>query len=62
MNRAVRCRIEPDRKQKELLEKTFGCCRFLYNRMLADRTEGEARGEKVRPRPAMYKRGYPWLR
>lgn len=62
MNRAVRCRIEPGRKQMELLEKTFGCCRFLYNRMLADRTEGEARGEKVRPRPAMYKREYPWLK
>jgi putative transposase len=61
MNRAVKCRIEPDRDQKVLMEKTFGCCRFLYNRMLNDRLTGEYMGEVVRPRPAMYKKEYPWL-
>ena len=37
MNRAMRFRIEPNNEQKELFEKTFGCCRFLYNKMLTDR-------------------------
>lgn len=62
MNRAVRCRIEPDNKQKILLEKTFGCCRFIYNRMLADRRAAEEEHKKLRPRPAMYKKEYPWLK
>ena len=62
MNRAVKCRIRPDEHQKELMEKTFGCCRFLYNRMLNDRMTGEYMGEVVRPRPALYKKEYPWLK
>lgn len=61
MNRAVKCRIRPNKKQKEQMEKTFGCCRFLYNRMLNDRMMGDVLGEPVRPRPAMYKKEYPWL-
>ena len=33
-NRALKYRIYPDRKQAEIFEKTFGCCRFVYNQML----------------------------
>ena len=62
VNRAMKFRIEPGKKQKELFEKTFGCCRFLYNRMLTDRSQADGSGEKVRPRPAMYKEAYPWLK
>ena len=62
MNRAIKCRLEPNRDQKALMEKTFGCCRFLYNRMLNDRLTGEYMGEVVRPRPAMYKKEHPWLK
>lgn len=62
MNRAVKCRIEPNKKQKELLEKTFGCCRFVYNRMLSDRMMAELMGEHVKLTPAMYKKDYPWLK
>jgi putative transposase len=62
MNRAVKCRIEPNKEQKGLLGKTFGCCRFLYNRMLSDRIAGDVTGELVRPRPAMYKKEFPWLK
>ena len=62
MNRAMKFRLEPGKEQKELLVKTFGCCRFLYNRMLSDRRQAEARGEKLRPRPAMYKKEFPWLK
>ena len=62
MNRAIKCRIDPTREQRILFEKTFGCCRFLYNRMLTDRLTGEYMGEAVRPRPAMYKKEFPWLK
>ena len=49
MNRAIKCRIYPNKEQRVLLEKTFGCCRFLYNRMLTDRLTGEYMGEAARP-------------
>lgn len=32
-------RIYPNKAQKELLAKTFGCCRFVYNQTLAYRKE-----------------------
>ena len=62
MNRAIKCRIDPTREQRVLFEKTFGCCRFLYNRMLTDRLTGEYMGEAVRPMPAKYKKEFPWLK
>ena len=62
MNRAMKFRIEPDKEQKEFFEKTFGCCRFLYNRMLSDRKQAEREGKKLRPQPAMYKDEFPWLK
>ena len=35
MERAYKFRIYPNKKQKEILAKTFGCCRFVYNHYLA---------------------------
>lgn len=29
--RAYKYRIYPNKKQRELIDKTFGCCRFVYN-------------------------------
>ena len=29
--------LYPDDKQRELIEKTFGCCRYVYNRFLNER-------------------------
>lgn len=31
MEKAYKFRIYPNKKQKEILTKTFGCCRFVYN-------------------------------
>ncbi len=31
MEKAYKYRIYPNKKQKEILAKTFGCCRFVYN-------------------------------
>ena len=37
--KAYKYRIYPNKKQKELIQKTFGCCRFVYNTYLAKRIE-----------------------
>lgn len=37
MEKAYKYRIYPNKKQKEMLAKTFGCCRFVYNYYLAKR-------------------------
>ena len=61
--RAYKFRLYPDRGQAELFQKTFGCCRFLYNRMLADKTEMyEKTGKRKRLTPAGYKKDHPWLK
>lgn len=38
--------IYPNEKQAELLQKTFGCCRFVYNKILALQNERYQNGEK----------------
>ena len=35
--KAYKYRIYPNLEQREYLVKTFGCTRFIYNQMLADR-------------------------
>lgn len=37
MLKAYKYRIYPTSEQKLYLAKTFGCTRFIYNQMLADR-------------------------
>jgi len=37
MLKAYKYRLYPNNEQKIYLAKTFGCTRFVYNRMLADR-------------------------
>lgn len=37
MKKAYKYRIYPNKIQKELIAKTFGCCRFVYNTYLAKR-------------------------
>jgi len=34
MEKYYKYRIYPNKKQKELIQKTFGCCRFVYNYFL----------------------------
>lgn len=34
MEKAYKYRIYPNKKQQELIQKTFGCCRFVYNYFL----------------------------
>lgn len=39
MEKAYKYRIYPNKKQQELIQKTFVCCRFVYNQYLAKRIE-----------------------
>lgn len=39
MLKAYKYRIYPNKSQQELIAKTFGCCRFVYNQTLAYRKE-----------------------
>lgn len=39
VEKAYKYRIYPNKKQKEIIAKTFGCCRFVYNKYLAKRIE-----------------------
>ena len=61
--RAYRFRLYPDREQEKLFHRTFGCCRFVYNRMLADKKAMyEETGKTKRLTPAGYKKDFPWLK
>lgn len=39
MLKAYKYRIYPNKQQEEQIQKTFGCCRFVYNQTLAHRKE-----------------------
>ena len=61
--RAYRFRLYPGREQEKLFHRTFGCCRFVYNRMLADKKAMyEETGKTKRITPAGYKKDFPWLK
>ena len=36
VNKAFKVRLYPSREQREMLDNTFGCCRFLYNKELEE--------------------------
>ena len=60
VNRAYKFRIYPTKEQAVLFHKTFGCCRFIYNKMLSDKIEAyRETKEKLRTTPASYKEEYP---
>lgn len=51
MERAYEIRIYPNATQRELIERTFGCCRWIYNRCLETR---KAEYEKTGRSPSVY--------
>ena len=62
-NKAFKYRIFPNDSQIVLIEKTFGCCRFIYNKMLNDKTEYYKKYNKsLKITPAFYKKEYVWLK
>ena len=63
MLKAYKYRIYPTSEQKLYLNKTFGCVRFIYNKMLADKIEYyKETGKMLKNTPAQYKKKYQWLK
>lgn len=61
--KAYKFRIYPNLEQRILFEKTFGCSRFIWNQMLADKiTHYKETGEFLENTPAQYKKDFPWLK
>ena len=63
MNKAYKFRIYPNETQRILFAKTFGCVRFIYNKMLEDKIEYyNQTKEKLNNTPAQYKAEFEWLK
>lgn len=69
MLKAYKYRIYPNKEQEELLARTFGCCRFVYNQTLAYRKEKYEKEKKSMSRTDCnnycnreLKTQYEWLR
>ena len=61
--KAYKFRLYPNLEQRILFEKTFGCSRFIWNQMLADKiAHYEKTGETLKNTPAQYKDEFPWLK
>ena len=51
----IKVRLYPTPAQEELFEKTFGCCRYIWNQILSDqRRFYEETGTHFLPTPAKY--------
>ncbi len=68
MLKAYKYRMYPTNEQKLYFAKTFGCTRFIYNKMLADRIKSYEENKDLDiknikyPTPAQYKKEYEWLK
>ena len=63
MNKAIKYRLYPTKEQVMFFAKTFGCCRKIWNLMLADKIESyETTGKFAMVTPANYKKEYPFLK
>lgn len=63
ITRAFEYRVYPTHEQQILIAKTFGCCRFIYNTMLADKiAHYELTKTMLWNTPAQYKSKYKWLK
>ena len=59
----IKARLYPNEAQAELFENTFGCCRYIWNRMLADQQRFYLETDKhFIPTPAQYKKEAPFLK
>jgi len=63
LNKAYSFRLYPNKEQQELINKTFGSVRFIYNKMLSDKIEYyKLENKKLNNTPAQYKNEFEWLR
>lgn len=63
MNSTIKYRLYPTSEQKIMFAKTFGCCRKVYNLMLAEKIESyKTTGKFAAVTPAKYKNDFPYLK
>lgn len=63
MLKSYKYRLYPNKEQEIQLAKTFGCVRFIYNKMLADRIDYYNQVKlSLNNTPAQYKSEFPWLK
>jgi putative transposase len=63
MYKSYKYRIYPTKEQKQFFEKTFGCCRFLYNKMLEDKNNYYKKYKMhLKNYPSQYKEEYLFLK
>lgn len=63
MLRTYKFRLYPNKEQEEYFAKCFGCTRFIYNQMLADKIEYYKKtGKMLNNTPAQYKKDNVWLK
>lgn len=59
----IKARLYPNGEQQELFEKTFKCCRYIWNQMLSDQQRFYIEtGAHFIPTPAKYKKQAPFLK
>lgn len=62
-NKSIKYRVYPTTEQSVMFNKTFGCCRKVYNLMLSDKIEGyKLTGKFPDVTPTKYKKDYPYLK
>ena len=47
MNKGVKFRAYPNKEQQNLINQTFGCCRFIYNKGLVMHSDAFINGQKI---------------
>jgi len=61
--KAYKYRIYPDDAQMLFFAKTFGCCRFVWNKMLEEKLQSYKKKERIpQLTPAQYKKEFPFLK
>ena len=62
IHKGYKFRLYPNKVQQEYFQKCFGCCRFLWNHMLADKIDHyNKNGENIDFYPSYYKKDFPFL-
>ncbi|MGM0502244.1 MAG: IS200/IS605 family element RNA-guided endonuclease TnpB [Bacillota bacterium] len=63
INKAYKFRIYPNQEQQDLIDKTIGCSRFIYNEFLAKSKEDEYKSyTKYSRQLPQLKKEYEWLK
>ena len=67
-NKVIKYRIYPNKEQRELILKTFGCSRFVYNYMLEESIKAHKNGDSFCTRNSfnylltLLKKDFIWLK